>query len=240
MVSQFIQKFNLQVRLIIGTVNPAVTPFQKKYDDALNRALSPGSLLVFPCTGERILIGTPKPKTTTTNPSFKKDGTYTRTVIDAYWEISSSGTKRLNFSTEEISVQLIETSSGHDHAVLTNLLVPYEQLSTSACIAIVYMYYSSNESMQDFCDGLVSINLTVEKLTQMIEWVKKTFPLLAINVTPENNTEESKREAYKKGINQLYVNQLYYHMLCIQVTHLAPFQRRKPVCSPHLTGIPFV
>lgn len=212
--------------------------FQPIYDAAVKKALSPGSAIVIPDTGEIYTYGTAKPTNGEKTPSIKKDGRYPRNVIDVYI-VRNKGKIHAFFYSDQIQMQNLETSSGHHHALHTNQLVPYVTLTTNACLYTLFMYFKYGKNVEDFCTSFPYVDLTSSQLQSLIDWAKEMFPLLEIDVTPADNTEDSMRKAYINGVFTIIRNQQHYHEMCIEVNKMAMFQRIPPVCSPFLTGLPF-
>ena len=234
MISQFV--LTCKVILALHATDDTES-FQTIYDNHLEKALMPGRVIVIPDTDERYIVGAPNP--VDGKSLIKKDGRYERNVTHVYAEMKN-GKKTLHFYETKVRVQNMEAYTGHHHALLMNLLVPYGNFSTLACFYTLYSYFKSGQSPEDFCDGFNHVDLTVTQLKEMIAWAKELFPLLEIDVTPADNTAESVRKAWMKGLSVIFENQSFYHARCIQVRGMGLFQRKPPVCSPYLTGIPFL
>lgn len=244
MISQFFPSFKTEVFSSVSEAIEAIESnrlsFQEKYDKALIKIFGPGSVLVLPCNGSQVVIGAPKASVKNpSEPFYVRDGRYSRKVVDVYC-VKANGKMTYHFYESDIRIQQIQASSGHHHAVLTSLIVPYERFTTMAALCILWLYFMSGCSQAMFCDSLKGINISVCELDRLIKWAKQMFPLLEIDVTPATNTTVAQCKAYANGIRMIMTNLKHYYALCVASLHLAMFQRKKPVFSPYLTGIPFI
>lgn len=130
--------------------------FQTIYDDAVEKALSPGSVIVIPDTGERYTYGAARSTNGEKTPSIKKDGRYPRNVIDVYM-VRNKGKISAHFYSDQIQMQNLEASSGHHHALHTNQLAPYVTLTTNACFYVLYLRVKCSDLSEraDFSYGRV-------------------------------------------------------------------------------------
>ena len=242
MITQYEKLFNIEL-LKLGkpdTDTVGNLSIQNKYNKYVEKVLSPGHTVVLPCNGRKVVIGKPKVKGADPDePSFILDGRYSRDVIDVYAEYRSNGKKRLRFYERSVRIQQLQASSGHHHAILGNFVVPYEKFSVRSALFLLAKYYSTSQTPEEFCDAFTDVEITVGQLLRLIDWAQRMFPHLGIDTTPAKETEAARRQAYKDGVLIILRDFQHYHELCIRITKMALFQKKRPVCSPFITGIPF-
>ena len=213
--------------------------FQDTYNEAVEKAFEAGSTLQMPYSGTVVRMGRSHPVINgrEVKEPCVKNGNYKRGIIDAAIVKTRSGRYRYVFTAERCRVQLVLEESGHSHALLFNLIVPFEKFTLRAALALVHLYAESGETPEVFCDHLPrGVEITVACLKRLLAWLQENFPHLQISLLQKTcGGQESQLAGAVRKIQKDFSR---YCSMAVNTLHKALFQWRTTAVSVHLTPLP--
>ena len=220
--------------------------FQERYDKILKDAFShKGNVFQLPCSGAKVKIGGMRRMPGDSGHiehDMVKNGFYRRNVVDAEVIRGTGRNVEFRFHTEKgVKIQVVKADSGHNHSMQFGMLVPYEKFSIGAALAILYMCVKQKLDAKGFCQLHIANleGVTETDIHHLLEWAHSHFGDLGLGIGTMFMYSPLWYQAVLEGMRKIIRDFKAYHVRCTEVFRLAMFQRRKPVFSPHLTGVPY-
>ena len=124
--------------------------------------------------------------------------------------------------------------TGHTHAVMGPLLIPYSKYSIRFAVYHLHNMYTSGKTVQEYSTETMLSAYTIKK---WIKWLEDAIPqLIALHILPADFNTCSGDEQMKKVVEYIYVHFKEFYSAYLSLFNMVLFQRH--VMPPYTRYFP--